>query len=818
MGIREIQNNENVQVSVISIAAYFLFILGVVVACNVVHALLKRLSQPRMISEIIVSLVVVGTGLYEKLLDTSFYRERGDQLKLFVNVLSQCGMIGYMFTLGLEMDPLTLLRRPPREAKMAYAAMLSSFILAFSLTPGLRLWNNTAALSFLTSVQLSSTAFPLLTRMITDLKIGKSDIGRFTVAAAMHSDLLSNLLMILGYICSCKKEDLVGVVCGVLIQVMFTYKVGCILINWVNQKNPPGGPMRENHLVLAVAFVGIICVWLTAMKLVLPYSVFMTGLFLPREGRVSKIMVRKLELILSRVLYPIVFVNVGLGVKFFFADSTGGMVQFWEVLEMIGMASGKKPWGSWHRHFWGEAFGMVGIVVVGKVLGALLAGKMLLGMHWKESGSIGLFLAVKGHPHVYAALVATENLGIDAICAMAMVLVIVCSVVYIPFLITYLVRRARKRSSVQRMTLQWLEPSNELRMLLCLRGLENLPSSINFTEISRGTSADPGTTVYVTDMIELTDSVAATLVHGRAAPEDAAAAMSDLSVTEMRKQITHEFQDYVEETGGGIVIRRMLAVSTMATMHQDICVLAKDLMVSLIILPFHRIQSSDRKLDDNRPGFRNVNRRVLRNPPCSVGILVDRGFSSINKISKLTCLQVALIFIGGKDDREALAYVGRIARHPGVKLTVFRFMMDTSETTLSLRTRIFKCRVDTGSAAELEKEVRLDDEYFAEFYERHVVGEHVSYTEKYLVSSMDTYFTLQSLEKQYTLLVVGQGGERVNSMLTWGLNDWNQCPELGLIGNMLSESSFTATASLLIIQQHHLRGELDGLEDDFSIL
>lgn len=64
---------------------------------------------------------------------------------------------------------------------------------------------------------------------------------------------------------------------------------------------------------------------------------------------------------------------------------------------------------------------------------------------------------------------------------------------------------------------------------------------------------------------------------------------------------------------------------------------------------------------------------------------------------------------------------------------------------------------------------------------------------------------------------MGRGGG-VNSTLTVGMSDWRESPELGPIGDILSASDSPVTASILIIQQHSIKGEIDGLDDDFSIM
>lgn len=188
-----------------------------------------------------------------------------------------------------------------------------------------------------------------------------------------------------------------------------------------------------------------------------------------------------------------------------------------------------------------------------------------------------------------------------------MVILVFLSVIHTPFVVKHIIERARKRVPVQRMTLQWLDPLSELRILLCLHGTHNLESDISLMEISRGKPA-PGLFVHVTDMIELTEKIASTLVPGEGVDN---MTITDNSVTEMRDEITRAFQTHINENvDGGIMLSRMLVLSTFNSMPHDISVLAEDLMVSLILLPFHKRVKADGTLDEGHPGFRYVNRKV----------------------------------------------------------------------------------------------------------------------------------------------------------------------------------------------------------------
>ncbi|KAL8537365.1 hypothetical protein ACS0TY_012495 [Phlomoides rotata] len=704
----------------------------------------------------------------------------------------EVAMVLHMFVVGLEVDPNIFLQLHLPEAKMAYTGVLTTFVMASFLTPFLNIPKAAdVPFNLCLSVIVSGSASPLLTRLITDLKIGKSDIGRFVVSAGVHTDLVSTILICIGFIIfdpmNAFKYRLVKTVLTMVtllvIQTVLAAKLTPVIMDWVNRENPEGKPMKCSHLVLAVAYVVMVC---SFSPLCGGYdkvlSAFLAGVFMPREGRIAKMMISKVNYLFAAIFYPLFF--------------------FW-----VGNEAQLSKFEAGRLMTWGKLFFIFLIATVGKVVGSWLSGVML-GFHWEDSVATGLLLNIKGHFHIYLAIMAS-NMNLTSIStSIALVFATFLTIIYAPLVVENIIHRARKHAPTQRMALQWLDPSDELRILLCLHGSQNVSSAINFLGISRG-PVDPGILVYLTDMVELTDRIAATLAH----PEGVdAVTVTDPAVVQMREQITNTVNAYVNDDGDGVTVRRMLALSTLSNMHQDICILAEDVMVSLIVLPFHKQQEPGGRLNLGHSGFRHVNRKVLRHAPCSVGILVDRGLGATILSRTSISLYAAVIFIGGKDDREALAYAGRVACHPGVKLTVIRFLLEATGDSVSSIITIAK-----SNTLEHQEEMKVDDECFADFYDRHVAGGNVAYMEKYLVNSGQTFSTLRSLEGQYGLFIVGRGG-RVNSILTVGMNDWEECPELGPIGDILSASDYSVTASVLVIQQHSLKGELDGLQEGFSIM
>lgn len=316
------------------------------------------------------------------------------------------GMICYMFVLGIEMDPYTIFKIPSKDAKVAYAGMVSTFILACAITPFMH-YTDRFGMDFTLSLStmLASTASPVLTRLITSLKIGKSDIGRLVIAAGMHSDFISTLVISLGYIIypfASKDEEegkhvspdafsriratiLMG--CALLFQAVVAATLSPIFINWVNNENPEGKPMKGSHLVLSVAFMILICCCSPVYGYSPILSAFMAGIFLPREGRVSRWVVSKINYLLSTIFYPIFF--------------------FWMGYEAN---LGEFELGSLMT--WARLFVLFGIATIGKVSGTVISGAML-GFNWPESVALGLLLTAKGHFHIYLAI-ATNTVSIPS--------------------------------------------------------------------------------------------------------------------------------------------------------------------------------------------------------------------------------------------------------------------------------------------------------------------------------------------------------------------------------------------------------------------
>lgn len=322
-----------------------------------------------------------------------FVRDLFEKFNKTFGFIIDFGMMSYMFALGIEMDPYVFLQKQTRHVKVAYSGIITTFILAIILSPFVRYFPSLHKLLEFTSalaILLASTDSPVLTRLLTQLKIGKSDIGKLVIAAAMHSDFVCYCILSICYIltplpdiCMDLTQDFdhkkrTKMAFAVFGEVVFTLMVSPFFMHWVDNENPDGRPMKGPHLILSIAFVVLMIASsvLTGFSPLL--SAFMVGVCFPREGRVSKWVITKINYLLNTIFFPIFFLWVGFEADF--RQFEANNVNTWIKILLLLIVS-----------------------IVGKVVGALFTGKML-GIHWPESVAIGLLLTTKGHLHIYLAI------------------------------------------------------------------------------------------------------------------------------------------------------------------------------------------------------------------------------------------------------------------------------------------------------------------------------------------------------------------------------------------------------------------------------
>ncbi|KAJ7964268.1 Cation/H(+) antiporter like [Quillaja saponaria] len=326
----------------------------------------------------------------------------------------------------------------------------------------------------------------------------------------------------------------------------------------------------------------------------------------------------------------------------------------------------------------------------------------------------------------------------------------------------------------RRRTLEHTSPDSELRLLACIYHQDNTPTIINLLKISNSTPQNP-ICLHVIHLMKLT---------GRSHP-------LFISHDQQRKRnsphsshsesIINAFKLYEEYNKEKVVVKSYTAIAPYATMHDEICMLAMEKRTSMVIIPFHKLWTASGVEESTKP-LRAVNRHVLRTAPCSVGILVDRGtLSGTNCITSLDFYSIGVIFLEGADDREALAYASLMAEHPNVRVTLVRLLVPRRKS----RVRINRDH---------------DTFMIKRFKNANLRTKHHIYREELVDDSVEMINVIRSLENCFDLVLLGRRHEG-DSPLFIGLNEWNEFPELGFLGDMLVSSDSNLEASVLVVQQ-----------------
>lgn len=339
-------------------------------------------------------------------------------------------------------------------------------------------------------------------------------------------------------------------------------------------------------------------------------------------------------------------------------------------------------------------------------------------------------------------------------------------------LIKYLYKPSVRYVTSKRRTMEHARPNTELKILTAVHNEENVPPIIELLEAYYPTSDSP-LIIYVLHVMELAGRTTAVLAPHKRSKKSSNTTVSD--------RIVNAFRYYENKNEGSASVLPFIALAPTHTMHNDVCSLSLEKKIRLIILPFHK-QCEGPLTTMSNQGFQAMNQNVLTYAPCSVAILIDRRHSGGATCTLTNDLlnHVAVFFLGGGDDREALSIGMRIARNSNISLTIIRF-------------------ISRGDFRELEdEEWKLDNKMMDEL--RTQQNENVTYKEEVVQDSEETVAIIRLIGNKFDLVIVGRR-MGLESSLTNGMSVWSECEELGILGDLLSSEDFGLKASILVVQQ-----------------
>ncbi|KAA0060265.1 cation/H(+) antiporter 15-like [Cucumis melo var. makuwa] len=714
--------------------------------------LLKPLGQPLIVSQILGGLVLGSTGLS----NVEIFKETIFPLRGFVSldVVSALGHIVYYFLIGVQTDISIVKNIDMKTFGIGSCATILATLLVIIYSMSLASIIDMTKFKYIFELgKLESFInFPMVASLVYELHLVNSEFGRISLTSSMASSLLSVSLTLLGSILSpngTTRQQILSETFAIMVLILvivFSIRPATL---WMVKMNPIGQPLKECFVITLLLGVLVVAFCCQALGLRIYFASFFIGFIIPSGPPIGSTLVDRLDFITTWIFMPVFFARIGLSVDIYNT----------KLINFICMSF------------------IVIVSALGKFLGALMI-SMYYKLPMRDAISLGLILNSQGALELMTFRMKKRDKVIDDDAFVVGCLYITVMVAIITPAIRYLLHPSRRYIVKKRRTVMHTRPEHDLCVLVCIHDQEDVPSAINLLDALNNPMKQSQLVVYMLHLVELLGHAQPKLIHHRFTKVKTSRSYSS-------EPIVNAFKYFGDSNNEIVVINPFTAISPFTTMHDDVCSLALDKKSFLIFVPFHKRFHSNGVMSSSKYKLKMVNDNILENAPCSVALVVERGFLKLSK-SIETCLysfQIAVVFIGGADDREAMFIGARMAGHANITLTMIRVL--ESE------------KVGSGEV----EESRVDDEAVDEFRRMTVDNYRVRYIEEVVKDGIGTICILRSMGSDFDLVMVGRRHSPC-SALVQGLVLWNEHTELGAIGEVLATSDFMGNAMILVIQQH----------------
>jgi Kef-type K+ transport system membrane component KefB/nucleotide-binding universal stress UspA family protein len=364
--------------SIVLVLVEVLIIIGL---SRLMGLVCRAFKQPLVIGEIIAG-IMLGPSLLGLVAPNIAIALFPAETLPFLNVLSQVGLIFFMFLIGLELDPKYLKGNLDIAILTSHVSILVPFslgsLLALLLYP---LVSNAGvpftAFALFMGAAMSITAFPVLARIITENNLQNTRLGTLALTCAAVDDVTAWCLLALAIavgkaaMSPSSNHSMIGVVATLveaLLYIGFMVTVG----RWFLQKlssyyNRAG---RLSQSVLAWIYMGVVASALITelIGIHLIFGAFLLGAVMPKNAGLVRELAQKTEDFVLTFLLPIFFAYSGLRTQ-------------------IGLLN--RP------ELWVLCVAVLGVAIFGKYVGTYVAARVC-GIENREASALGWLMNTRG--------------------------------------------------------------------------------------------------------------------------------------------------------------------------------------------------------------------------------------------------------------------------------------------------------------------------------------------------------------------------------------------------------------------------------------
>jgi Kef-type K+ transport system membrane component KefB len=357
----------------------------IIITARVVGFLFTRLNQPAVIGEVIGG-ILLGPSLLGRL---------APDLQAFLlpaaaaptlGILSQIGVILYMFLVGLELD----LSRLRSTVSITIAIAVASIVIPFALGAGVSvaLFDQLASANVpLTSftlflgVSMSITAFPVLARILQDRGLQHTDLGTMALTCAAINDAIAwCLLAFVVSVMQATPEAAIRTVLLTVVYIALMLTAGRWIVGTIVAQLDRSPQVGERSLALVLVAVLLSAVSTEFIGIHAIFGAFLLGTIIPHQSRVAGHVTERIADIVRVMFLPVFFAFTGLRTEIGLVHT----VSDWSLCLLI-----------------------IAVATLGKWGGTTLAARVS-GLDWRTSGALGILMNTRGLVELIVL-----NIGLD---------------------------------------------------------------------------------------------------------------------------------------------------------------------------------------------------------------------------------------------------------------------------------------------------------------------------------------------------------------------------------------------------------------------
>lgn len=669
---------------------------------RLVSMLFVRFRQPQVVGEMVAGIMLgpsllgwlsgaaVSAGWWDVHIGHALFPT---SIIPYLGILSQLGVILFLFLVGLELDPKLLRNKGSAAVAISHASIVVPFLLGAALTLFLypRLFNQTDAMRFtpvalFMGAAMSITAFPVLARILTERHLHKTRVGAVAITCAAVDDVTAwcMLAFVVGV---ARAEGLTPALQTAgfsAIYVLGMFYVVRPFLARLQAVHDRQGKLSSGAMALVLALVLLSAFTTEKIGIHALFGAFMVGAMMPKGTRFVQTVTEKLEDVIVILLLPIFFAYTGLKTQ-------------------IGLISSVE--------LWGYTALIIAVACLGKFGGSAVAGR-LCGFSWREAGAVGILMNTRGLMELVILNIGRE-LGVitPAVFAMMVLMALATTAMTSPILNWIYPRRlyedevragtaSGKKAAIPSVLIPVADPRSGgplLQLADWITAAAAMPTDASPAAVERrdrlGLPHIGERKIYALHLrrpVEL-DGYSGSFDEAVGESRAPKAAQSESSL-----QPLLEFADR-----HNIPVESIAFVSR--DVSQDIARTAGERGADLVLMGSHRALV-------DRTVLGGTVHRVLTETPTDVAILLDRGFRHISR--------VMVPYMSGPHDRLALELASRLAKAAQCHVTVLHVVRPDEEggkgkraaSTTEVMSRVFG---DPQTATPVEFRVIQDPDPIA---------------------------------------------------------------------------------------------------------